>query len=266
MDRWTTGLCKANGIEIHYTRTGGQKPPLILLHGLMTNGTCWTPIARILQEDYDIFLPDARGHGRSSTPEQGYSYEEHAADVISLIDTLGLVQPVLVGHSMGGMTAAVVASRSPERLSGLVLADPTFLLLERQKEVYASNVAEQHRKILQEPKEDLLAKLRLRHKHRPQELLEQFTEARLQTSVHAFEVLKPPNPDYQALIQALSLPCLLVIGSENPVVSPEIAAELVRLNPLLQTAQIREAGHGLPFDQPAAFSAAVQTFCRSLAS
>ncbi|HEY5236055.1 MAG TPA: alpha/beta hydrolase, partial [Rhabdochlamydiaceae bacterium] len=134
MADWTTGTCEANGIDVRYLRTGGDKPPVVLLHGLMTNGACWTPLARALEKDYDVLMPDARGHGKSSAPAHGYSYHDHANDVIGLIEVLALEAPVLLGHSMGGMTAAVVASRIPKRLQGLVLADPTFLTPERQRE------------------------------------------------------------------------------------------------------------------------------------
>src|ERR1700688_4637663 len=108
MAGWTTGTCEANGIDVHYLRTGGDKPPVVLLHGLMTKGACWTPLAQALEEEYDVIMPDARGHGNSSAPDHGYRYDDLAADVVCLIDVLGLATPVLLGHSMGGMTAAVV--------------------------------------------------------------------------------------------------------------------------------------------------------------
>ena len=127
MTHWTSAICEANNINIHYTRTGGNKPPLILLHGLMTNGLCWTSLARALEQDYDVIMPDARGHGQSSVPDHGYRYEDHANDVAGLINALKLPPPMLLGHSMGGMTAAVVASRKPNLLRSVILADPTFL-------------------------------------------------------------------------------------------------------------------------------------------
>ena len=69
MTDWSTAICETNGINIHYTRTGGNKPPFILLHGLMTNGLCWTGLAQALEKEYDVIMPDARGHGRSSVPD-----------------------------------------------------------------------------------------------------------------------------------------------------------------------------------------------------
>ena len=76
MTNWMTGVCEANGISIHYLRTGGSKPPMVLLHGLTGSGSCWSPLARALEDEYDIVMPDARGHGSSSTPLNGYRYED----------------------------------------------------------------------------------------------------------------------------------------------------------------------------------------------
>lgn len=264
MAEWITETCKANGINIHYLRTGGNKPPVVLLHGLMTSGACWTPLARVLEEDYDVIMPDARGHGNSSAPDHGYQYDDLAADVIGLIDTLNLPSPVILGHSMGGMTAAVVASRNPKQLKGLVLADPTFLTPQHQREVYESDVASQHRQVLGRPREELLAEMRARPRRRSSEMIELLTQARFQTSIRAFEVLRPPNPDYMHLIKLLDIPSLLVTGDIGPVVSPEVAEELARVNECLGVVQIKEAGHGVPYDQPERFSAVIQTFLRSL--
>ncbi len=224
----------------------------------------WIPLARALEEDYDVVMPDARGHGNSSAPNQGYSYNTLAADVLNLIEALSLTNPVLLGHSMGGMTAALAASRNPKQLRGLVLVDPTFLTPQRQREVHESDVADQHRRILDQSKEDFLAELRIRQKHRSSELIELFAQARFQTSIHAFEILTPPNPDYRQLINTLAIPALLVIGGVGGVVSPVVAAELARLNQRLEIAQIVEAGHGIPYDQPERFSAVIKAFLYSV--
>lgn len=160
--------------NIYYLRTGGSKPPVVVLHGLMTNGACLSPVARLLENNYDVIMPDARGHGNSSAPERGYSYENLAADVASFSETLGLVKPALLGHSMGGMVAAVVASKFPTLLSALVLADPTFLSPERQQEVYESDVAEQHRQILNQPREEYLAQVHAKTSNRSRELVDIF--------------------------------------------------------------------------------------------
>lgn len=264
MAGWIEGTCEGNGIDMHYFRTGGNKSPVVLLHGLMTSGICWTPVARVLEKDYDVIMPDARGHGNSGVPDQGYLYENLAADVVSLIDALDLVNPVLVGHSMGGMTAAVVASRNPKRLRGLILVDPAFLTMQRQHEVHESDVVDQHRRILRGSREDFLAETRVRRSHRPNEIIELLVQARFQTNIRAFEILTPPTPDYVQLINTLDIPSLLVIGGVGSVVSLEVAAELAGLNQHLKVIQIAECGHGIPYDQPDRLSAVIQTFLSSL--
>lgn len=262
MTEWSTGICETNGIKIHYTRTGGSKPPLILLHGLTANGACWTALAHALEEEFDVIMPDARGHGKSSVPEYGYRYEDHANDVVGLIKALRLSPPILLGHSMGGMTAAVVASHSPKVLHGLILVDPTFLSPKVQREVRDSDVADQHRRTLNMSLDQVVAEARARHPNRSGEALELFARSRLQTSMAAFDVLTPPIPDYTLLVSAIDVPSLLVFGDRG-VVTLVVAEELQRLNPRLQVEQIREASHGVHLDQPVRFAAVIKSFLRS---
>jgi pimeloyl-ACP methyl ester carboxylesterase len=227
----------------------------------MGSGACWTPLARALEGEFDVIMPDARGHGGSSAPLHGYRYEDLASDGEGLLGGLGLARPVLLGHSMGGMTAAVVASRG--LLRGLVLVDPTFLSPERQREVHGSDVAEQHRRALALPPSDLLAQALARHPHRSREIVEIQAEARRLTHLAAFEVLAPPNPPYREVVSAIEAPTLLVIG-DRPVVTIEMATELRLLNPRVQIAQVAEAGHGLPFEQPGRLGELVLSFLREL--
>ena len=265
MKSWITGFQETNGISVHYLRTGGDKPPLILLHGLTGNGACWTPLARSLEKEYDVVMPDARGHGNSSAPLHGYWYEDHAADVIGLIRGLGLSAPILLGHSMGGMTAAVVASLAGNGVRGVILADPTFLSAERQREVYGSDVAEQHRRLLTQDGCAVLADLRSRHTRRSPEIVELMASARLQTRMSAFDVLTPPNPEYRPLVSTIDVPILFVIGDAG-VVSLETVGELQSLNSRIRVELIPGAGHGVQYDQPERFEAVVRSFLSSVAT
>lgn len=263
MTKCETATCNTNNISIHYTRTGGIKPPLILLHGLMTNGLCWTDISHALENEYDVIMPDARGHGKSSVPDFGYAYEDHANDVVGLIKDLKLQSPILLGHSMGGMTAAVIANFRPNIISGLILADPTFLNPKVQREVRDSEVADQHRKILKKTFEEIISEARIRHPNRSLEVIELFANARLQTSMAAFDVLTPPNPDYKILVSNINLPCLLLYGDKG-VISSEVAEEIKKINQNIQIKKISNAGHALHFDQPKLFFEIVSKFLNSL--
>src|SRR5690242_10061068 len=126
MTTWFDGYVHANGINIHYYRSGGDnKPPIVLLHGITDSGLCWTRVARDLEGDYDVIMTDARGHGRSNGKQ--FSTTLLADDVAAVIRELGLTKPYLFGHSMGAITSAVVAATYPELVRAVVLEDPPFM-------------------------------------------------------------------------------------------------------------------------------------------
>lgn len=121
---WQENMILANGIRQHFYRTGGAKPPVVLLHGFQTSGLYWLRLAQALQTDYDLILLDGRGHGRSDGPETGYSLEILATDIAALIDALDLKLPALLGHSNGASVAVRFAADFPEIPRCLILEDP----------------------------------------------------------------------------------------------------------------------------------------------
>jgi pimeloyl-ACP methyl ester carboxylesterase len=133
-----------------------------------------------------------------------------------------------------------------------------------QREIRDSDVADQHRRYLNMSLDDVVAEARIRHPDRSLDTIELIARARLQTSMAAFDVLTPPNPNYMQVVSAIEVPSLLVIGGSAGVVSPDVAADLQRLNPRLQVEQIPEVGHGLYYDQPERFAVVVKSFLRSI--
>lgn len=128
-DRWTEEAVDVDGVRIHYTRTGeGEKPPLVLAHGVFDDGPCRTPLARALEDDYDVVAFDARGHGRSDAPESGYGPDDRASDLVGLVSALDLDDPVLVGHSLGGDTVLAAAAAHPDLPRAVVAIDPACML------------------------------------------------------------------------------------------------------------------------------------------
>lgn len=98
--------------------------PVVFLHGLSGHGGRWRLLAERELADFRVVAPDLRGHG-DSTRLPPWHLEQHAADVVDLLDALGLDQVPLVGHSYGGATALHVVARAPERISRLALLDPS---------------------------------------------------------------------------------------------------------------------------------------------
>jgi len=121
---WTDGYILGNGIRIHYYRTGGNKPPMILLHGSSDDGLCWTNLAREIEGNYDLILMDARGHGLSDSPAAGDPADVMVEDLAALIRELKLDKPIIMGHSMGSATAAWFGAKYPGIPRAIVLEDP----------------------------------------------------------------------------------------------------------------------------------------------
>ncbi len=124
---WTDGYVMANEIRIHYWRTGGNKPVLLMAHGSSDDGLCWTNLGKELTDDYDIILPDARGHGLSDPPRKSDSAYAQAEDLAGLIRALKLKKPILMGHSMGSSSVAWFAAKYPDIPGAVILEDPRLI-------------------------------------------------------------------------------------------------------------------------------------------
>jgi len=124
---WTDSFIIANGIRIHYWRTGGEKPVLIMSHGSSDDGLCWTSLARELTADYDVILPDARGHGLTDPPSPSDPADAQAEDIAALIRELKIDKPIVMGHSMGASAVTWFAAKYPDVSRAVVLEDPGLL-------------------------------------------------------------------------------------------------------------------------------------------
>ena len=113
-----------NNIQIHYLDYAGMGPPLVLMPGLTNNAHSFDGLIHAgLNKERRVLALDLRGRGLSDKPDTGYGMADHTADVMGLLDTLGLDQVVLGGHSYGGMLALYMAAEYPERFSKLVIID-----------------------------------------------------------------------------------------------------------------------------------------------
>ena len=144
----------ANGLRLHYRHWSPveprpEAPPLLLLHGLASAARIWDFVAPLLAaQGYAVTALDQRGHGESDKPETGYDFTTMLADVDAAMEALGIVRPVLVGHSWGAMVALQYVVTYPERVTALVAVDGATFQLSRR----AGWSREQARKELAPPR------------------------------------------------------------------------------------------------------------------
>jgi len=109
-----------NEIELAYDRLG-KGAPLVLIHGYPLDHTIWEKVLPLLENDFDLLLPDLRGFGASAVSRTGYLLTDIAADIAALLDSLGIEKAAVAGHSMGGYVALAFAHAYPQRTLGLGL-------------------------------------------------------------------------------------------------------------------------------------------------
>ncbi len=111
-------------LETHFLDWPGADPPILLLHPNRTSARVWDFMVEYSTLKNRFLAPDARGHGLSAYPQQGYGYADYLGDLRDLLDCLGIARVHLVGAATGGNLALLLASESPERVASLVVVDP----------------------------------------------------------------------------------------------------------------------------------------------
>lgn len=117
---------RTNEVELHVARVGNGRP-LVLLHGWPEFWLTWEPVMRRLADRFELIAPDLRGFGASEKPDVGPSdkagAEIHAADIVALLDALGIAQAGIVGHDVGAYIGQALGRAAPQRLTGLFFFD-----------------------------------------------------------------------------------------------------------------------------------------------
>lgn len=253
---WSEDYVEANGIRMHYWRTGhGNKPALVLCHGFSDNGLCWRPVARMLEGDFDIVMVDARGHGLSDAPETGYTTADRADDVAGVVRALGLDKPAILGHSMGASTAAAAAAKYPELFGKVLLEDPAWFAEGTRRQAMTEDERatwnkERRDRIIEQKqmaKETLIAMCREQSPLWQEAELDAWAESKQQLSPNVVSSWEGKPKPWQEIAAAITSPTLLITANNEKggIVTPEIAESAKMLNPRIEVVLINEAGHNI---------------------
>lgn len=125
-DGWSDGYVYANSIRIHYyhARPAEGKPVMIMMHGVTDIGLCWTTLTLKLQDAYDVYMVDARGHGLSDPFTPADNGETMVKDVVEFVRAMKFEKPILMGHSMGAATVMHVGAQYPDLAKAIIMLDP----------------------------------------------------------------------------------------------------------------------------------------------
>ncbi|OFY48421.1 MAG: hypothetical protein A2X22_13395 [Bacteroidetes bacterium GWF2_49_14] len=265
---------------LKFSRTG-LGFPLVILHGLYGSGDNWLTIARGLSSVCEVFLVDQRNHGGSFHSMQ-HDYPSLSNDVKNLMDHLGLDKAFILGHSMGGRTAMRFASDHPGRLSGLIIADIsprsyTDPELDANHQNYHQIILKALSKVSLEgitrigDAENQLAGIL------PDRRLRQFLLKNLERTPTGVFRWKLNIPALLSNLDSLNsgmeeeiskgmtftrFPVLFLRGGQSDYIRDPDILLIRKLYPLAQIVTLKNAGHWLHAEQPAAFITTVKTFLR----
>ena len=113
---------KTNDTTLH-VRVGGQGPAVVMLHGFGDTGDMWAPAAAALVKNHTVVVPDLRGMGLSTHPDQGYTKKNQAVDIAGVMDALKIQSADLVTHDIGNMVGYALAAQYPTRITKWVVID-----------------------------------------------------------------------------------------------------------------------------------------------
>ncbi|MCB9147959.1 MAG: alpha/beta hydrolase [Caldilineaceae bacterium] len=268
MPNWHSDHIQSNGLRMHYTRTGGDKRPVVLAHGFSDNGLCWTPVAQILAADYDVIMVDARGHGLSDAPATGYALTDMAADLGGVIRGLGLHKPAVLGHSMGGATTYVLAGTQPDLPGAILIEDAGGINLasasrpdsaERMKQA-----GERMTNLQRMTRAEVLAQGRQTNPHWSEAELEPWADAKQQFNLHALNRMGTSVDNWPEIVAHITCPALLLTAdvAKGAIVNADGVVALQQAIPQLEVVNIAGAGHNIRREQFARYMEVVQNFLR----
>ena len=195
-----------NGTRIHY-EVEGVGPPLLLQHGTTGSWEDWAEFgyAQPLRKEYQLILVDARGHGASDKPHDAAAYDlaARAADIVAVLDDLGIPKTHFFGYSLGGWIGFGLARYSPDRIRSLVIGgahpykedmQPTRDSMPQEIEAFMASMERVYRAHLTPA---LLARLR-------------------QNDLQALMVMTQDRPSVAEMLPKMSTSCLLFAGEADP--------------------------------------------------
>ncbi|TMF78465.1 MAG: alpha/beta hydrolase [Chloroflexi bacterium] len=262
----TRGTVTRESTELVYWTWPGAGPPTLLLHGIGNYGRYWDLFADSIAGRLRLIAPDARGHGESGRPAQGYALADFAADALAVLDATGTEDAVVVGHSMGGLHSINLAARYPERVRALTIVDaspdPLPAGAERAQRLLTGRPARfadraEARAYLERTSPSYppaVYENRLAFAFRIDDggLVWRSDPAALERIMSG----RMPAEDRWAALASITCPTLVVRGTRSNVLSEDTARRMVQT---LADGRLMEldAGHNVPLDRPRELADAV---------
>ncbi|UCD08315.1 MAG: alpha/beta hydrolase [Dehalococcoidales bacterium] len=269
MVEYKDDFVEINGVKLHYNRAGNGDQTLVLLHGASDNGMCWKPTADLLAEEYEVIMPDAQGHGLSDRlgPERKVGDQAHQA--AGLIKELGINNPIIMGHSMGGTCTTNVAALYPDLPKAIILEDPGWMTpgeAQPNRRPGASEMRERAEQFKTMTVEELIEQC---HRESPlwsYEELVPWAESKKKFDTNLFSSFNINELPWTEMVPKIQCPALL-FTAETGIVSDDTvdkAMELWTADKPLSHVKVMGVGHNIRRENFPEFMDTIQQFLKGL--
>ncbi|WP_233191171.1 2-succinyl-6-hydroxy-2,4-cyclohexadiene-1-carboxylate synthase [Sporosarcina sp. P20a] len=273
----TTEVLTIRGIDTHIARYGDERlPPIVMLHGFTGSTATWQQTIEELVTDYYVVAVDLIGHGKTEAPEtvNRYKMEEQIEDLYEVLQKLKITKPILLGYSMGGRIALGYTATHPDKVTSLVLesSSPGLRTSEQQlvRRTADAKLADRIEQQGMNEFVDFWQEIPLFHSQK------KLSDSR-QQAVRNERLNQRPiglanslrgigtgsQPSYWQALEQLSLPVLLLTGSEDEKFE-NIAQEMMKSLPNAQHETIKDAGHAIHVEKPQQFATMIKSYLKTV--
>jgi esterase len=255
-----------NGLRLHLLDWGGgDRTPLLLLHGFTGNAHAWDTLSIALQPHFHVYALDQRGHG-DSDPAEVYNAIAAFDDISGVVDQLGLASFVLVGLSMGGRNAMYFTSKRPERVQKLCIVDIGPEISTRAAQAPAGPAEPDTWENIEQAAEHLFRGNPYPgiHYYRwvASHSLRQRPDGAIVWKWHPSvkERRSQADLDWWGIVRSITPPTLVLRGESSPVLDRDVAERMAKELPHGRFVEIPRAVHTLHEDNPEAVLEALKEF------
>jgi pimeloyl-ACP methyl ester carboxylesterase len=265
-----------NGLQMHYVDWGiPGRPTMVLLHGFQSNAHTWDTFSFAMADTYHVLALDQRGHGDTSwTPDGHYTPESFISDIVAFIDALQLAPTLLVGHSMGGRHAAMLAADYPDKVKKVVIVDTAA---ERSPAMHARMPLPSDTTTLPAPEtfdtfEAVISQGKAQYPLTPEAELRHANYHNLVRGADgnwrwkwdlALLARRRQQSDLYAYLRRILCPTLIIRGQRSPLLTPEVAQKMLQSLPNGRLEEIAAAAHTVNADHAEAFNAIAAAFLKT---
>jgi 3-oxoadipate enol-lactonase len=255
-----------NNAHIHNTTIAyeetGTGDPLLLIHGGMISHKEWQPQIAAWSPHFRLIMPDVRGHGASGRDGTPYSIKQWAGDMAALLDTLGIAQAFVCGHSMGGMVAQQLATDYPQKVRALVIAESNYGTRNDPMMRIAGDLSVGLFKMLGPKTAAKIATAPLTGTPEVRQMLEAEMAHHTDNPANMYAILDAMNAyDGRTNLPRIQCPTLVISGG-NFKLGHKQGQHMGATIPSARWMTIANAGHGVNWDNAPDFNEAVLAFFR----